>query len=364
MGMRMAEQTPAVRFFIGGNTPDGFLAYLDDLYDGKDGWQAYILKSGPGTGKSSLMRRVMETMAAAGHQPEAIFCASDPGSLDGVIFRDVKKCIFDGTAPHVLEPKYWGGADVTVPLDSCIDPDKIRLHQAEVIEATDACADAHRRCRGFLRAAASLLSDTAKIAALCTDTAKVKKSACRLAEREFGGERGKGKEWRRFLSAVTPEGLLAFHDTLGALCPRIISLEDEYGVAAPLFLATLRRYALESGLEIISCACPLNPDKLEHLMIPQAGLALTTSNTFHKADFPVYRRIHASRFTDTERIRLKKQIIAFNRRAARELLYEAAAITAAAKKVHDTLEGYYAPAMDWSRVNTMTSQMVKTFLKE
>ena len=38
-----------VRFFLGANTPGGFVGYIDDLYDAKDGWQAYIIKSGPGT---------------------------------------------------------------------------------------------------------------------------------------------------------------------------------------------------------------------------------------------------------------------------------------------------------------------------
>ena len=29
-----------VRFFLGANTPGGFVGYIDDLYDAKDGWQA------------------------------------------------------------------------------------------------------------------------------------------------------------------------------------------------------------------------------------------------------------------------------------------------------------------------------------
>lgn len=110
---------------------------------------------------------------------------------------------------------------------------------------------------------------------------------------------------------------MIFHQTLQTLCPRIYAVEDEHGAASRLLLAELRARALAAGLEIITCACPLSPyDKLEHLLIPSLGLGFTTSGGCHKADFPVYRRIHAARFTDADRLRQKRQILSFNRRAA------------------------------------------------
>ena len=47
--MSMAETKTPIRFFMGANTPGGFVGYLDDLYDPADGWRAYLIKSGPGT---------------------------------------------------------------------------------------------------------------------------------------------------------------------------------------------------------------------------------------------------------------------------------------------------------------------------
>ena len=67
----MFEYHTPVRFYLGANTPVGFVGYLEDLYDAADGWQAYIIKSGPGTGKASLMRTVLSTMAELGEEPEA-----------------------------------------------------------------------------------------------------------------------------------------------------------------------------------------------------------------------------------------------------------------------------------------------------
>ena len=99
-------QTP-IRFFMGANSPGGFFGYLDDFYDYNDGWRAFLIKSGPGTGKATLMRRVLEHMAGYELQIEALVCSSDPGSLDGIVFPELKVCLLDATAPHIMEPKYW-----------------------------------------------------------------------------------------------------------------------------------------------------------------------------------------------------------------------------------------------------------------
>ena len=361
--MSMQNTPTPIRFFMGANTPGGFVGYLDDLYDPADGWRAYLIKSGPGTGKSSLMRRVLEQMANRGLEAEAIFCSSDPDSLDGVRIPALKACIVDATAPHVIEPKYWGAVEQIVNLSACMDARRLHESAPQIMEATAACSALHARCRKFLGAAASLLGDSCRIAASYTDPEKILRSAARIAAREFGGRAAQpGKETRRFLSAVTPQGLLTFHGTLQALCPRIYSLEDEHGASSRLLLEELRRRALEAGLDVISCACPLSPsDKLEHLLVPSIGVGFTTSNPWHKADFPVFRRIHAARFTDTEGLRSRRQILSFNRRAARELLNEAVSIAAEAKRVHDTMEQFHIAAMDWEGATILTGWVVAEF---
>ena len=157
---------------------------------------------------------------------------------------------------------------------------------------------------------------------------------------------------------------MTFHETLQALCPRIYAVEDEYGAASRLLLADLRQRALDAGLDIITCACPLAPyDKLEHLIIPSLGLGFTTSNGWHKADYPVYRRVHAARFTDAEGMRSERQILAFNRRAARELLGEAIQIAADAKAQHDKMEQFNIRAMDWTRAEELTERVVRLFVE-
>lgn len=356
------SQTP-IRFFMGANTPGGFTSFTDDLYDCNDGWRAFLIKSGPGTGKATLMRRVQERLSERGLEVWAIVCSGDPNSLDGLIFPQIKACILDGTAPHIIEPKFWGAVEQIVNLSACMDAHELYKQADEIIDATVSCSALHARSRKFIGAAASLLGDSCRIAAEYTDRGKIQRSAARIAAREFGIRTEEpGKETRFFLSAVTPEGMITFHDTLQYLCPRIYSIEDELGASSRLLLDELRRRALEAGHDVISCPCCLYPyEKLDHLIIPEIGVGFTTSNPWHKADFPVYRRIHAARFTDMDGLRQRKQLLSFNRRAAKELLNEAVNISQEAKSVHDHMEQYNVRHMDWGSVNILTEWVISEF---
>lgn len=359
-------QQPEACFFLGANTPEGFVGYMPESYDPHDGWRVYIIKSGPGTGKSTFMRQIYEAVVAADETVEAewIYCSSDPHSLDGIRFPGLKIAIFDGTAPHVLEPQYWGACEEVVDIGGCADNEQLRQNAPAILRATDTCRELHSRCRQFLATAFALLADSRRTAALCTDTDKVRRTAARIAAREFAGTGRGGRESRRFLSAITPEGEMVFYSTLKALCPRLYVIEDEYGAAGPLLLDELRRHALQNGWDIISCACPLSPaDKLEHLLVPARGVGFTLSNPWHKVDFPAFRRVYAARFTNEEALHTKRQRLAFNRRAARELLGEAVETAKEAKAVHDEMERFSVAAMDFTAVDALRKKITETILK-
>ena len=97
----MRNTTEQIEYFMGANTPFEFISKFDDLYDPINGFKVYILKGGPGTGKSGLMKAIASHFEEDGKCVHRIFCSSDPSSLDAVLVEDKKICILDGTAPHV-----------------------------------------------------------------------------------------------------------------------------------------------------------------------------------------------------------------------------------------------------------------------
>ena len=104
------------KYFLGANSGEGFVSHFGDSYNCFDGWRAFIIKGGPGTGKSSFMKYIAVNAADRGYEAVLCPCSSDPDSLDGLIIKDLKTVIIDGTAPHTVEPVYPGACEEIINL--------------------------------------------------------------------------------------------------------------------------------------------------------------------------------------------------------------------------------------------------------
>lgn len=352
----MAEKTKALHYFLGANTPQGFVSRYDQLGNPQEGWRCYVIKGGPGSGKSTLMKKLAAAAQQQEPEMELIHCSSDRDSLDGVILPRMKVAVADGTPPHTIEPKFPGAYEVTVPLFSCWNDDLLEEKRDEIVALSRKISSTHEYCVRFLSAAGSLLGDTYRMALEVTDKAKIGRYAAAFAQRELG----KPKEYCpteqvRFLSALTDGGSVLFGQTAQSLADRIIFVEDEWGAASRLLLTAVRSHALKAGFRVVSCYCPLAPfDKLDHLFIPEAGVGLMTLNRFHSLSITPRRTIHARRFCDTQSLKLGRKRIAFNSRAAAQMLEQASALMKEAKLLHDKLESYYQQAVDFAKVDQMT----------
>ena len=341
-------ESASVSFFMGANTPAGFYSLFDGLFSAADGWRAYVIKGGPGTGKSTLMKKIAAEADARGLYCERIYCSSDPRSLDAVIIPGLKTAVADGTPPHAIEPRYPGVCETIVDLGAFRDDALLRANAKEVIAKTDLNSEEHKKCVGFLAAAKSMRDDADRFVFASLRHDKLKKFAAKLAQRHFGcvSDRA-GREKRRFLSALTPEGGVIFGETFHALCETHIVLEDEYGVASSLLLALVGEMAAERGHDCVRCLSPLEPRRTEHLILPELSLGFFTSNAFHTYAGEPDMAVECARFSDADVLRQHNNRIAFDRRAAEEMLDEAVGKLANAKTIHDELERYYIAAMDF-----------------
>ena len=100
-----------IKYFLASNSCDGFISYFDTCFDPKDGWKSYIIKGGPGTGKSSFMKKIAKRAEEEGYSVHRCPCSSAPDSLDAVVIPKLKVSVLDGTAPHVIDPKYPGAVE-------------------------------------------------------------------------------------------------------------------------------------------------------------------------------------------------------------------------------------------------------------
>lgn len=348
--------------FLGANTPSGFSSLFDELYNPYEKYRAYIIKGGPGTGKSSFMKKVAAAAEEKGYDCERVYCSSDPKSLDGVIIPALSLCIADGTAPHVVEPKFPGACENILNLGQFWDEKKLYKKADEIKALTVENSLYHRRSTLYLSAAGAIYEDIERLLSFCVDKEKAEGFAFRFSQREIPKKKNSspGKKSRRYISAVSPEGLIYLDETVKTLASRVIGIEDEYGIVAPILLERIGEYACAAGHDVIFCRCPMRAkDITEHIIIPEIGLCVMTVRSEHTTKILPDRLIHGSRFIDSEKIKRHKNRTAYSKKTAKELTAKSVELLKNAKATHDKLEKCYIDAMDFAKLDKFTEKFIK-----
>ena len=353
-----------IRYFLGANSPQGFYSLYSELLPPETAHVIYILKGGPGCGKSTLMGQVAAQLAQAGETVEYIPCSGDPASLDAVVFPRLRAALVDGTAPHVVEPKYPGLVEQYVNLGVCYDQEGLQ----EVREALQSCMTGYKehyqRAYRCLGAAAEITEDVRSMLATEKLEERLTKKAKGMLSRELKpkGTGQVGQVKQRFLGAVSHLGILTLYDTVAAQCTRVYELSDRYSLAHPL-LARLLAGAVMGGYDVVACPDPMAPQRLAHLLVPEAGLAFVSSTPDRPYPGTVCRRLRLETLADQEVLRRCRPRLRFARKVSAALVEEAVDSLAQAKAMHDDLEGLYHPYVDFARGSQMGEEIAQQILE-
>ena len=353
------QAQPSVHFFLGANSPGGFYSLYDQLIDPEEAEEIYILKGGPGCGKSSLMRKVGSAMEAHGLAVEYIDCSGDPDSLDAVIIPALKTALVDGTAPHVVEPKYPGLVESYVNLGNCYDRAGLRSVAAELKGCMKGYKGCYQRAYRCLTGAAQLAEDDRALLYTPELEAKLARRVRGILSREVKGTGAEdGRAVQRFLGGITWQGTVLRQNTVTSLCKRFYELSDSWGLAHGM-LVQLSAGAMAAGHDVILCPSPLRPDRLEHLLIPSLSLAFVSAPPLEPWPQKPYRRIRVDAMADPELLRRNKARLRFSRRVRAALTEEAVDALARAKEMHDQLEALYNPHVDFGQVYGIADGIIR-----
>lgn len=88
--------------FFGAATANGSVDYIQDLTQPLS--KRFFIKGRPGTGKSTMLKKLAQEAIDRGFDTQVYHCAFDPDSLDLLIIKELKTCIFDSTSPHEYFP--------------------------------------------------------------------------------------------------------------------------------------------------------------------------------------------------------------------------------------------------------------------
>lgn len=350
-----------IQYFLGANTPRGFYSLYDHLIDLETAQAVCILKGGPGCGKSSFMRRIARHAQAAGCSTQFILCSGDPGSLDGLVIPELKLAFVDGTAPHVIEPKYPGVVERYINLGQFYDSRGLQQVRAAVAEDTAGYQKHYKRCYRCLSAASELDAEVRELLLTPEVEARLAKRARGIIARELKGSGSGGKDLRRFLGAVTHSGQVCCWETVDAQCKRVYALQDSYGLAHTMLLAILNAAAARDYAAVV-CPDPMDPGRLAHLLFPELSLAFVTSAPGLEYPGRPHRRIRLDAMLTDESFRLARSRIRFTRKVSAALKQEAVDALAQAKARHDVLEQHYNPYVDFDGVYALADRLADELL--
>lgn len=347
-------------YFLGSSGKNGFFSYFSQIAPKINGQYTFIIKGGPGTGKSSIMKKVASEIENMDIGCERIFCSSDPSSLDGIIIPSLRVSIADGTSPHTMDPDYPGATGEIINLGECWNKKMLLENKNEIIALTDKNKACHMRCRRFIESAFSIFGVGEKISRGCMDSEKIFRYASRLSNRYFKKPEGRiGLEKIRLLDAVTPKGYLFLSDTVQEMCDTVIVFEDDFGAAASVLIEQLRTYALASGYDVISSMSVSREGAIRHIIIKELSLGFFTADKLCDLKINPTKTVSLRRFYSSSELSSHRARLAFSAKAANELLNEAVSSLKNAKDIHDDLEAIYIRAMDFEKIDEITKALTE-----
>lgn len=337
------------KYFLGAMTTQGFSTQFPSIMADKS-FFTFILKGGAGTGKSSLMKKIANEFEATEHVTR-FYCSSDPASLDAIVLHGSKAIICDGTAPHVMECDYPGVCQKIVNLGQYWDEKKLDKVRAEIIDATDKNRSMLARSKRFSTALSNVCFDTFNCAEGCLLSEKLKGFSHRFAKRIFRSKgTGSGKVDLRQLTCLTEYGCMTQKETLENYLD-VYAMNDEYFAASHMLVKLMSEETVKRGYDVIICPAVIFCNTVyEHLLIPEAGIALVANTPISMLD-GFDRCINMTRFYDKGKLASIKPRLRLNRVTANDLSEEVYDTIRKAKKLHDEIEKHYISAMDFKALD-------------
>lgn len=161
------QQGSETHRFLGAATCKGAVDFIPSLTDGLQ--QRVFVKGRPGSGKSTLFKKLAASAIENGIDTEIYHCGFDSNSLDMLIFRELSLAIFDSTAPHEHDPSREGDVILDV-YDLAITEGTDEKYVEEIAVVKDRYSKSMRESISYLAQVKELRDELKAIYAEAADT--------------------------------------------------------------------------------------------------------------------------------------------------------------------------------------------------
>ncbi|MGI6533139.1 MAG: hypothetical protein ACOX23_00770 [Peptococcia bacterium] len=361
------------KMFPGNNTSEGFYSFYQ--YVNPDPVRTYLLKGGPGTGKSSLMKKLGARMHEKGFAVEYHYCSSDNRSLDGVVFPALGIAIIDGTRPHIMEPQYPGVVEEIINLGQYWDEQLLVRRKEDILKLSKQKARMFQLAYSHFKEARIAQEELESYYQDAQKSLEKQQLFARIC-REFGekaqGAQGHiaalGSVRRLFASANTPDGYVHHCHSLLQDAETLYLLEGDTGVGIHELLEVLLRMGVGLGLRCEAYHCPFIPARLELVYFPALQTGFLYAHELLRLEVEalphLQNRLELDFCSLFDRITLKpyRDDIAEARQRMEKLRKKGWAKLKEAQRYHQQLEAFYVEAVDFAGINAKREELLEKLL--
>lgn len=344
-------------YFAGCNSDRGFVNLFSDFFDEAELSSLYIIKGGPGTGKSTFMRSVAMEAQGRGYPTECFLCGSDPSSLDAVTVRkgDRTVCVIDGTSPHAYDSRFPGAVSRIIDFGTFRRDSLLNENRRRIIDLCEKKKDAFEFAYKYLCALSVIRRDVEAVVSRTADRQKIKAFAHRIVSSLPNSGRGSARVKYRTREGFTMCGGVRIAAPENVRLWSVCGVEGSHVEMLTALSAELFR-AGHSHTVFRDC---IDPDKISALYIEDQGILISpTSRRIPNCE----RNINLSRFLSEEKL---KDTRAKRRFSEKCMVSLAEGVTVSLKEAftyHSELEGIYKEAMDFVSLDRYTKELADTIL--
>lgn len=347
------DYTEKNHYFAAANTINGFVSYFDELFCRDKVKRLYILKGGPGCGKSTLMKHYGKCAEKKGYSPVYYHCSSDPRSLDGVYIEETETAIVDGTAPHVVDPKYPGVKDFYVDLSCAWNRALLSQKGDRVIELVKQKQKSYEIAYSFLNASGKVNREMKNLAEAFVKKENINHFVSRFMARNVKNKnKSSGNIMEVITSAVSADGLIRLF-TLENKAQLIYLVKPAKSAEGYLFDALVKEIK-KSGVNAYLAISPEDPRNCLGVYFPDDDVSVSLydekAETAYRGMGKIVKVVNAERFVDTDGYKECRHKYRFAEKCYQTLLNAALDELSNAGKLHSQIEAIYIPVTDYKKV--------------
>ena len=333
-------------YFVAANGFDGFKSYFDYEFNPLEYEKIFILKGGPGTGKSSLMKKTAGEFKSNEYDIYNIYCSSDINSLDGLIIKKGNKkiAILDGTAPHTCDPSYPGCIECIFNLGENWDESKLEEKRDYITALTK------QKKENYIKAYKAL--NNAKY--LYISVNQIMKNALRdsiysVFEKYNFKDTSKierTQKEHRLTDAFGKDGLVKISNDLPSEI-KTVTIENKYQ-SADFFMQSLADYLTDKNIPYITVPSPLSDEIISEII---------TDEYIFKSS-PDSADIKVSEYINQEYISNNEKMLDNLWQSYKNMLELSKEYFTYASKKHFALEEIYIGAMNFQKNDTVITDLI------